>query len=60
LIDDGGERLKLLLSRLQAQGVEAFRLPKVHPAEISNEILEALGFRAGGRHLRYAGRAASN
>jgi GNAT superfamily N-acetyltransferase len=60
LIDDGGERLKLLLSRLRAQGMDAFRLPRVHPAEMSNEILEALGFRAGARHLLYAGRAASN
>jgi GNAT superfamily N-acetyltransferase len=53
-IDDGGARLKQLLSRL---GMEAFRLPKVHPAEISKECLEALGFRSAGAHLLYAARA---
>jgi len=31
-----------------------FRLPKVHPGEISKEWLETLGFRAAGRHLLYA------
>jgi GNAT superfamily N-acetyltransferase len=53
-IDDGGARLKQLLSRL---GMEAFRLPKVHPAEISKECLEALGFRPAGGHRLYAARA---
>jgi GNAT superfamily N-acetyltransferase len=53
-IDDGGARLKQLLSRL---GMGAFRLPKVHPAEISKESLEALGFRPAGGHRLYAARA---
>jgi GNAT superfamily N-acetyltransferase len=53
-IDDGGARLKQLVSRL---GMGAFRLPKVHPAEISKECLEALGFRPAGGHRLYAARA---
>ena len=53
---DGGARLKQLLSRL-AMGT--FRFAKVHPAEISRELLETLGFRPVGRHLLYATRARS-
>ena len=34
-IEDGGARLKQLLSRLRAGGTRTFRFPKVHPAEIS-------------------------
>jgi GNAT superfamily N-acetyltransferase len=52
LIDDGGAGLARLVSRL-AMGT--YRFPKVHPAEISKERLEALGFRpAGGLLLLYA------
>ena len=57
LIDDGGARLKQLLSRL---GMGTFRLPKVHPAEISKEWLETLGFRPAGGHRLYAARARSD
>ena len=59
-IEDGGARLKQLLSRLRAQGMRTFRLPKVHPAEISKEFLETLGFRPAGGHLLYAARARSD
>jgi GNAT superfamily N-acetyltransferase len=58
-IEDGGSRLKQLLSRLRAQGVRTFQLPKVHPAEISKELLETLGFRAASGHRLYAARAQS-
>jgi len=58
-IEDGGIRLKQLLSRFRAQGMKTFRFPKVHPAEISKECLETLGFRPAGWHLLYAGRARS-
>ena len=34
-VEDGGARLKQLLSRLTAQGMRSFRFPKVHPSEIS-------------------------
>ena len=60
LIDDGGARLTQLLSQLRARGMETFRLPKVHPAEISKEWLETLGFSPAGGHLLYAARARSN
>jgi GNAT superfamily N-acetyltransferase len=50
-IEDGGSRLKQLLSRL---GIGTFRFSKVHPAEISKECLETLGFRPGGGHRLYA------
>ena len=56
-IDDGGARLKHLLSQLRARGMETCRFPKVHPAEISKEWLQTLGFRAITAHRRYAGRA---
>jgi hypothetical protein len=58
-IDDGGARLKQLLSRLRAQGMETFRFSKVHPAEISKKWLETLGFSPAGEHLLYATRARS-
>jgi ribosomal protein S18 acetylase RimI-like enzyme len=58
-IEDGGARLKQLLSRLSAQGMRTLRFPKVHPSEISKESLETLGFRPAGAHLLYAGRARS-
>jgi ribosomal protein S18 acetylase RimI-like enzyme len=56
-IEDGGARLKHLLARL---GIGTFRFPKVHPAEISKECLEILGFRAAGAHLLYATKARSD
>jgi hypothetical protein len=58
-IEDGGARPTHLLSRLRAQGMEIFRFPKVHPAEIPKEWLETLGFRAAGAHRLYATRARS-
>jgi GNAT superfamily N-acetyltransferase len=58
-IDDGGARLKQLLSQLRARGMETLRLPKVHSAEISREWLETLGFSPAGGHLLYAARAQS-
>ena len=56
-IEDGGARLKQLLSRLRAQGMRTFWFPKVHPAEISKECLETLGFSPVGGHLLYAATA---
>jgi ribosomal protein S18 acetylase RimI-like enzyme len=49
-IDDGGARLKQLLSHLRARGMETFRFPKVHPAEISTEWIETLRFNPVGVH----------
>ena len=57
LVEDGGARLERLLSRLSAQGMMTLRFPKVHPAEISKELLETLGFRPAGSHRLYAARA---
>ena len=37
-----------------------FPVPKVHPAEISKECLETLGFRVAGGHLLYTARARSD
>ena len=53
-VEDGGARLKLLLGHLRARGLETVRFPKVHPAEISKDLLETLGFRPAGGHLLYA------
>jgi GNAT superfamily N-acetyltransferase len=58
-IEDGGARLKQLLSQLRARGMETFRFAKVHPAEISKEWLETLGFSPAGGHLLYSARARS-
>ena len=57
LVEDGGTRLKQLLYRLRAAGTTAFRIPKVHPAEISKELLETLGFKAAGGHRLYTANA---
>jgi GNAT superfamily N-acetyltransferase len=58
-VDDGGARVKQLLSHLRARGMEAFRFSKVHPAEISKEWLTALGFSPAGGHRLYATKARS-
>ena len=58
-VEDGGARLKQLLSQLRAQGIRTFRFTKVHPAEISTELKEMLGLRATGVHLLYAAKARS-
>ena len=59
-VDDDGSRLKQLLSRLRAEETRTFLLPKVHPAEISKELLETLGFRPAGGHRLYATTARSD
>jgi hypothetical protein len=59
LVEDGGARLMQLLSQLRAQGLGPFHFPKVHPAEISTEFLETLGFLPAGRQRLYAARARS-
>jgi N-acetylglutamate synthase-like GNAT family acetyltransferase len=59
-VDDGGARLKQLLARLRATGMSTFRFSKVHPLEISKEILEELGFRPVGGHRLYAAQARSD
>ena len=56
-VDDGGALLKQLLSRVQARGTSTFMLAKVHPAEISKELLATLGFRPAGVHRLYAATA---
>jgi len=58
-IDDDGARLRQLLSQLHARGMRAFRFPRVHPAEVSREWLETLGFSPAGGHLLYAATARS-
>jgi GNAT superfamily N-acetyltransferase len=57
LVEDGGARLKQLLAQLRARGIETLRFPKVHPAEMSKEQLQALGFSPAGGHVLYAARA---
>jgi hypothetical protein len=55
-IEDDGARLKELLSRL---GSVMFRLPRVHDAEISKQLLKTLGFRPVAGHRVYTARARS-
>ena len=59
LVDDGGSRLRLLLSQLRSSGAAAIRIAKVHPTELSKEFLETLGFRAAGGHRLFAAKARS-
>jgi GNAT superfamily N-acetyltransferase len=59
-VEDEGARLKQLLSRLRASGTDILRFAKVHPAEISKDLLATLGFRPAGGHRIYAGGATSN
>jgi L-amino acid N-acyltransferase YncA len=59
LVEDGGARLKQLLSQLRAGGIRSLRFPKVHQAEISKRLLETLDFRAAATHRLYAARARS-
>jgi GNAT superfamily N-acetyltransferase len=59
-VEDGGARLTQLLFQVCAQEAGALRLPKVHPAETSTELLETLGFRPDGGHLLFAARARSD
>jgi GNAT superfamily N-acetyltransferase len=59
-IEDGGARLTQLLAQVRAHGEWALRFPKVHPDEISSELLEMLGFRPAGGHLLYAAKARSD
>jgi hypothetical protein len=54
LVEDGEARLRQLLGRLRARGGGAFRFPRVHPEELSEECLETLGFCPVGRHFLYA------
>jgi len=54
LVDDGGVRLGQLLFHLKARGIETLRFPRVHPAELSNERLQRLGFSPACAYVRYA------
>ena len=56
-VDDGGGRLNQLFASLYARGARKFVFPKVHPAEISKDFLEALGFRPDAAYVRYAATA---
>jgi hypothetical protein len=59
-VDDGGARLKGLITHLYAAGGRNLRFPKVHPGEIPKETLGTLGFRPAGVHRLYAARAKAN
>ena len=51
-VDDGGARLKQLLSRLRAQGMTDLPVLEGPPGgDLDRSILETLGFRPAGGHL---------
>ena len=56
IVEDDGARLRQLLARL---GLGTLSVPKVHPAEISTELLATLGFRPAGAHKLYEATARS-
>ena len=59
-IEDGGGRLRQLLVLLLARVGGTLRFPKVHPAEMSQEFMETLGFHPAGGYRLYAARAQSD
>ena len=59
LVDDGGARLKQLLLRLCDLDIGTLQFPKVHPAEISRDFLETIGFRPATVYRLYATKARS-
>ncbi len=58
-VEDDGWRLRRLLTQLRARSRGPFRLPKVHPREVSRQGLDSLGFRPDGAHLLFAATAGS-
>ena len=58
-VEDGGARLAQLLSQLRARAEGTIRLAKVHPQEISEDLVKTLGFSPAGGHLLYAATARS-
>ena len=57
--EDGGARLAQLLAQLRGRAPGIVRFPKVHPAEMSDEFLKALGLHPAGGHHLYAAKARS-
>jgi hypothetical protein len=58
-VPDGGPRLEKLLTNLRAGGIAHLRLPRVHPAELPQGLLEILGFNPAGGYLLCAAQARS-
>jgi GNAT superfamily N-acetyltransferase len=54
LVEDAGTRLNQLLSRVSEEGIGTLRFPKVAPAEVSETVLQTLGFRRAGAYRLYA------
>jgi hypothetical protein len=54
LVEDDDRYPAQLLAQLRARVTQTLRFPKVHPAEISSDKLETLGFRPAGGHNLYA------
>ena len=59
-VEDGGGRLRHLLALLCARTAGSLRWPKVHPDEMSQECLDALGFRSAATHRLFATMAGSD
>ena len=57
LVDENPAHLHQLLTQLTVQGFERVIFPRVHPEEISTDVLEGLGFRPSTTRRLFAGRA---
>jgi hypothetical protein len=57
LVDDGGSRLRQLISRVQSTGIETLTFSKVHASEIPEGLLSAVGFLRADLHRRYGATA---
>lgn len=60
LAGDGAARLRLLLTHIRAGEAGSLRLGKVHPAEISTNVLASLGFTPTASHQLLVGMARSH
>jgi ribosomal protein S18 acetylase RimI-like enzyme len=59
LVDGAEVHMSRLMYQLRSRGLWALRFLKVHPAEVSPETLQSLGFHSEARHRRYAASARS-
>ena len=59
LVQDGEFHLTRLISQLRSRGLKALRFPRVHPSDVSSDVLQTLGFRSAARYRLCTTRARS-
>ena len=56
-VEDNGARLRRLLAVAGTRTMGTLRLPRVHPAEFSKDLLDSLGFRSAGTYRLFTAAA---